>query len=101
MDGNGNSNTFFFSKNIQISWLDSLLLATKSKTTIIPKKKTSDLDGALRAFIMELHWDYDYYQPQTNNEQMVEKMIAIKDKKDKNNTINNILAYQDQVGLQT
>jgi len=26
---------------------------------------------------------------------MVEKMIAIKDKKDKNNTINNILAYQD------
>jgi len=32
---------------------------------------------------MELHWDYDYYQPWTDNEWLVEEMIAIRDKEDK------------------
>ena len=51
--------------------------------------------------IMELHWDYDYYQPWTDNEWIVEEIMAIKDKEDKGNAMNNILAHQDQIGLQT
>ena len=47
---------------------------------------------------MELHWNYNYYQPWTNNEQMVEEMMAIRDKGDKDNTIDNVLAHQAQVG---
>ena len=51
--------------------------------------------------VIELYQDYDYYQPQTNNKQMVKEMIVIKDEKDKDDTINDVLAYQDQVGPQT
>ena len=46
--------------------------------------------------VIELYQDYNYYQPQTDNKQMVEKMIAIRDEKDKDNAINNISAYQGQ-----
>ena len=44
---------------------------------------------------MELHWDYNYYQPWTDNKWMVEEIIAIKDKEDKDNAINDVLAHQD------
>ena len=50
---------------------------------------------------MELHWDYNYYQPWTDNKQMVEEMMAIRDEKDKDDAMNNVSVYQDQVGLQT
>ena len=50
---------------------------------------------------MELHWNYDYYQSWTDNEQMVEEMMVIRDKKNKDDTMDNISVYQDQVGLQT
>ena len=50
---------------------------------------------------MELYWNYDYYQPWTDNKQIVEEMIVIKDKEDKDDVINDMSAYQDQVGLQT
>jgi len=43
---------------------------------------------------MELHWDYDYYQPWTNNKWMVEEMIAIREEGDKDNAIDNILIHQ-------
>ena len=49
-----------------------------------------------RDTIMELHWDYNYYQLQTDNKQMVEKIIVIRDEGDKNNVINDILVYQGQ-----
>ena len=45
---------------------------------------------------MELHWDYDYYQPWTNNKWMVEEMIAIREEGDKDNAIDNILIHQGQ-----
>ena len=57
------------------------------------------LSGAF--YVIELHWDYDYYQSWTDNEQMVEEIIAIRNKKNKNDTMDNVLVHQDQVGLQT
>ena len=42
---------------------------------------------------MKLHWDYNYYQPQTDNKQIVKEILVIKNKGDKNNTMNNMLAY--------
>ena len=47
-------------------------------------------------YVMELYWDYNYYQPQTDNEWIVEKIIAIRDERDKNNVIDDISAYQGQ-----
>jgi len=43
---------------------------------------------------MELNWDYDYYQPCTNNKWMVEEMIGIRDERDKDDVIDDISAYQ-------
>ena len=37
--------------------------------------------------IMKLFWDYDYYQPWTDNEQMVEEMLAMRNKANKDNTV--------------
>ena len=45
---------------------------------------------------MELHWDYDYYQSQTNNEQMVKEMIAIRNEEDKDDIIDDVSVYQGQ-----
>ena len=59
------------------------------------------LEDILVIYVMELHWDYNYYQLQTDNKWIVEKIIAIKDKEDKDNTMNDVLVYQNQVGLQT
>ena len=59
------------------------------------------LEDILVIYVMELHWDYNYYQLQTDNKWIVEKIIAIKDKEDKDNAMNDVLAYQNQVGLQT
>jgi len=42
---------------------------------------------------MELHWDYDYYQPWTDNKWMVEEMIVINNEKNKDETMNNISVY--------
>jgi len=42
---------------------------------------------------MELHWDYDYYQPWTDNEWIVKEIMAIKDKEDKDDTINDMLVH--------
>ena len=42
---------------------------------------------------MELHWNYYYYQPWTDNKQMVEEIIVIKDKKDKDDVINDVLVH--------
>ena len=39
---------------------------------------------------MELYWDYDYYQSWTDNEWMVEKMLAIQSKENKGDEIDNI-----------
>ena len=50
---------------------------------------------------MELHWDYNYYQPWTDNKQMVEEMMAIRDEKDKDDAMDDVSAHQDQVGLWT
>ena len=47
---------------------------------------------------MESHWDYDYYQPWTDNKWMVEEIMVIRDKGDKDNTMDDISAHQDQVG---
>jgi len=44
---------------------------------------------------MELHWDYDYYQFWTNNKWIVEEIMVIKNEEDKDDIINNVLAYQD------
>ena len=44
---------------------------------------------------MELHWDYDYYQPWTDNKWIVEEMMAVKDKKDKDDIINDVSVHQD------
>jgi len=45
--------------------------------------------------VMELHWDYDYYQSWTNNEWMVEEMMGIRDEKDKDDAMDNVSAHQD------
>ena len=45
---------------------------------------------------MELYWNYSYYQPWTDNEQMVEKIIAIRDERDKDNVMDDISAHQGQ-----
>ena len=50
---------------------------------------------------MELYQDYNYYQPQTDNEWMVEEIMTIRDEGDKDNAMNDVSAYQDQVRLQT
>jgi len=42
---------------------------------------------------MELHWDYDYYQPWTDNEWMVEKMIVIRDEGDKYKIMDDMSAH--------
>jgi len=42
---------------------------------------------------MELYWDFDYYQPWTNNRWMVEEMIVIRDEEDKDDVIDDISAY--------
>ena len=42
---------------------------------------------------MELYWDYDYYQPWTNNKWMVEEIMVIKDKEDKDDAMNNVSAH--------
>jgi len=41
-------------------------------------------------YVMELYWDYDYYQSWTDNEWMVEKMLAIQSKENKGDEIDNI-----------
>ena len=46
---------------------------------------------------MELHWDYDYYQPWTDNKWIVEEIMVIRDKGDKDDAMDDISAYQDQV----
>ena len=38
---------------------------------------------------MELHWDYDYYQPWTNNKWIVEE-ILVRNKTDKENTMDDV-----------
>ena len=43
---------------------------------------------------MELHWDYNYYQPWTNNEWMVEEMIAIRDERDKDDAMDDMSVHQ-------
>ena len=50
---------------------------------------------------MELHWNYYYYQLWTDNKQMVEEIMVVKDKKDKDGVMNDMLAHQDQAGLYT
>jgi len=44
--------------------------------------------------VMELHWDYNYYQPWTNNEWMVEEMIAIRDERDKDDAMDDMSVHQ-------
>jgi len=44
---------------------------------------------------MELYWDYNYYQLWTDNKCMIEEMMAIRDKEDKDDTMDNVLAHQD------
>jgi len=43
---------------------------------------------------MKLHWDYNYYQPWTDNKWMVEKIIVIRDERDKDNVMDDISAHQ-------
>ena len=45
---------------------------------------------------MKLYWDYDYYQPQTNNKWMVEEMIVVKDEGDKDDIIDDVSIHQGQ-----
>ena len=47
---------------------------------------------------MELYWDYNYYQLWTDNKYMIEEMMAIRDKEDKDDTMDDVLAHQDQIG---
>ena len=47
---------------------------------------------------MELYWDYNYYQPWTDNKQMIEEIIVIRDKGDKDDTMDDVSAHQDQIG---
>ena len=42
---------------------------------------------------MELYQDYNYCQPQTDNKWMVEEMIVIKDKEDKDDAMNNVSTH--------
>ena len=44
---------------------------------------------------MELYWNYDYYQPWTDNKWIVEEMMAVKDKEDKDDIINDVSVHQD------
>ena len=39
---------------------------------------------------MELHWDYDYYQPWTSNKWIVEEILVIRNKTDKENTMDDV-----------
>ena len=47
---------------------------------------------------MELHWNYNDYQPWTINEQIVKEILVIRDKVDKDDTMDNVSAYQEQLG---
>ena len=44
--------------------------------------------------VMELHWDYDYYQLWTDNKWIVEEIIVIRDEGDKDDIIDNVSAHQ-------
>jgi len=48
------------------------------------------IESKKKDYVMELYWDYDYYQSWTDNEWMVEKMLAIQSKENKGNEIDNI-----------
>ena len=43
---------------------------------------------------MELHWNYNYYQPWTNNKWMVEEMIVIRDERDKDDVMDDVSSHQ-------
>ena len=43
--------------------------------------------------VMELHWDYDYYQLWTDNKWMVKEMMVIKDEEDKDNAMNDVSVH--------
>ena len=47
--------------------------------------------------VMKLYWDYNY-QPWTNNEQIMEEMLAIQNKENKDNEIDDMLVYHYQGG---
>jgi len=42
---------------------------------------------------MELHWDYDYYQPWTDNEWIIEEMLTIQNKENKDDEIDDMSAH--------
>ena len=44
---------------------------------------------------MEIHWDHDYYQPWTDNEQIIEEILAIQNKKNKDDKIDNVSVQQE------
>jgi len=44
---------------------------------------------------MKLHWDYNYYQPWTDNKWIVEEMMAIRDERDKDDIMDDVSAHQD------
>ena len=44
---------------------------------------------------MELHWNYNDYQPWTNNKWIVKEILVIRDKVDKDDTMDNVSAYQE------
>jgi len=48
------------------------------------------IESKKKDYVMELYWDYDYYQSWTDNEWMVEKMLAIQSKENKGDEIDNI-----------
>ena len=43
---------------------------------------------------MELHWNYNYYQPWTNNKWMVDEMIVIRDERDKDDVMDDVSSHQ-------
>lgn len=47
---------------------------------------------------MNLHWVYEYYQPWTDNEQLVKEIMVVANEVDKDNAMDSILAHQQQFG---
>ena len=95
---NGNSIEFFLS-----TWTRSSSKASQSKflytlalSLLLPLQQAQGLPRVILT-VIELHWDYNYYQPQTNNKWMVEEIMGIRDKKDKDNAMDDISVYQNQV----
>jgi len=56
------------------------LMEIVRETEKCPPKKTTDLKDQVAVTVINIKWDYSYYQPWSDNEWLVDEMLAMLDK---------------------